>query len=444
MAKNKKTGKKFAVNRKAVAALTLAVALALTVIFVTLGITGRKMDAQGLYNLLPWLPTPSQTSKWREALVPDAGLGETLVSSLSPAVEGEASREDLETAARVLSKRLQELGWTDAAVEIKENGLQVTLPKSAGPDSLNDILSAKGEFTFTDPAGEVFMDGSNITDVAYGYADATGNSIVLSLKFDDFGKEAFARKSTELAGQRITLKRDGEVVVNPRIEDPITQGTVSIPMDSLDVARDNMVLMRSGVLPFALNLQKEGTKGQPLMGAGVQTILLYAMGALFVVIALYFIVRFRLGGLLAAWMMLLQTAFSWFFAALMRAGFTMLTLAAIQLAFFVTVFAFLNLFNGVQRDVQAGRSVRQALRDGYANEGHASLDVFTGLVLLSVAMIILDQGLIRLFGEVFAISLLIGLAITHLLLRVLLNETVWLFGGRTSLYTAGMTNKKEA
>lgn len=180
------------------------------------------------------------------------------------------------------------------------------------------------------------------------------------------------------------------------------------------------------------------------MGAGVQTILLYAMGALFVVIALYFIARFRLGGLLAAWMMLLQTAFSWFFAALMRAGFTMLTLAAIQLAFFVTVFAFLNLFNGVQRDVQAGRSVRQALRDGYANEGHASLDVFTGLVLLSVAMIILDQGLIRLFGEVFAISLLIGLAITHLLLRVLLNETVWLFGGRTSLYTAGMTNKKEA
>ena len=444
MAKNKKTGKKFAVNRKAVAALTLAVALALTVIFVTLGITGRKMDAQGLYNLLPWLPTPSQTSKWREALVPDAGLGETLVSSLSPAVEGEASREDLETAARVLSKRLQELGWTDAVVEVKEGGLRVTLPQSADVASLNGILSTKGEFTFTDPAGEVFMDGSNITDVAYGYADATGNSIVLSLKFDDFGKEAFARKSTELAGQRITLKRDGEVVVNPRIEDPITQGTVSIPMDSLDVARDNMVLMRSGVLPFALNLQKEGTKGQPLMGAGVQTILLYAMGALFVVIALYFIARFRLGGLLAAWMMLLQTAFSWFFAALMRAGFTMLTLAAIQLAFFVTVFAFLNLFNGVQRDVQAGRSVRQALRDGYANEGHASLDVFTGLVLLSVAMIILDQGLIRLFGEVFAISLLIGLAITHLLLRVLLNETVWLFGGRTSLYTAGMTNKKEA
>lgn len=288
------------------------------------------------------------------------------------------------------------------------------------------------------------MDGSNVTDVDNDYGDATGNNIVLSLKFDDFGKEAFARKTTELAGQSISLKRDGEVVVSPRIEEPITQGTVHIPMASLDMARENMAIMRSGTLPFAFNLLEEGAERQPLMGAGVQTILLYAMGALFVVIALYFIARFRLGGLLAAWMLLLQTTFSWFFAALMRAGFTMLTLAAIQLAFFVTVFAFLNLFYGVQRDVQAGRSVRQALRDGYANEGHASLDVFTGLVLLSVAMIILDQGLIRLFGEVFAISLLIGLAITHLLLRVLLNETVWLFGGRTSLYTAGMTNKKEA
>ena len=63
MAKKKKTGKKLTVNRKAVAALTLAVALVLTVIFVALGITGRKIDSQGLYNLLPWLPTPNKTSK---------------------------------------------------------------------------------------------------------------------------------------------------------------------------------------------------------------------------------------------------------------------------------------------------------------------------------------------------------------------------------------------
>lgn len=210
MAKKKKTGKKLTVNRKAVAALTLAVALVLTVIFVALGITGRKIDSQGLYNLLPWLPTPGETSKWREALVPGAELGETLVSSLSPEMEGEVSKEDLESAVSVLSKRLRELGWTDAAVEIKESRLQVTLPKSADIDHLGDILSAKGEFTFTDPAGEVFMDGSNVTDVNIGYADATGNNIVLSLVFDDFGKEAFARKSTELAGQSLTLKLDGE------------------------------------------------------------------------------------------------------------------------------------------------------------------------------------------------------------------------------------------
>ena len=444
MAKKKKTGKKLTVNRKAVAALTLAVALVLTVIFVALGITGRKIDSQGLYNLLPWLPTPGETSKWREALVPGAELGETFVSSLSPEMEGEVSKEDLESAVSVLSKRLRELGWTDAAVEIKESRLQVTLPKSADIDHLGDILSAKGEFTFTDPAGEVFMDGSNVTDVNIGYADATGNNIVLSLVFDDFGKEAFARKSTELAGQSLTLKLDGEVVVSPRIEEPITQGIVYIPMASLDMARDNMVLMRSGTLPFALSLLEEGVQGQPLMGAKVQTVLLYALSALFVMIALYFIVRFRLGGVVAAWLLLLQMAFSWFFAALMGAGFTMLTLVAIQLAFFVTFFAFFNLYRGVHCDVQAGRSVRQALKDGYANEGHASLDIFTGLILLSVVLIILDQGLVRLFGEVFAVSLLIGLAITHVLLRVLFNETVWLFGGRTSLYTAGLTNKKEA
>ena len=64
---------KITVNRKLVSALTIIVVLALSIAFVTLGVTGRKMDAQGLYNLLPWLPTPGESTNWRQALVPGAG-----------------------------------------------------------------------------------------------------------------------------------------------------------------------------------------------------------------------------------------------------------------------------------------------------------------------------------------------------------------------------------
>lgn len=442
MAKNTKT-RKWAVNRKLIAALTLAVALVLTVVFLVLGVSGRKMDAQGLYKLLPWLPTPGQSTSWREALLPGAGLGDTLVTAFNPADGAQATPEGFDKAVQVMAFRLRDLGWTDAAVEQRDGKLVVTLPKGADAAYLKDILSQKGEFAFADPAGAVFMDGSHVISSGFGYAGTTQDSVSLSLQFDAEGKAIFATKSSELTGQSITLLRDGQVVVSPGISEPITQGVVSIPMPSLEIARDNAVLLRSGALPFALALDGESAAGSPLLGAQVQNTLIIALLVFLAVVCLYFLVCYRLGGLLAAWMLVLQAALSYFFAALMGAGYTLLTLVAIMAAFLVTTFALFNLYLGMRGDVLRGRSVRQALHEGYAAQGHASLDIFVGLVLVGVVLIILDGGIIRLLFTVFTVCLLVGLALVHLLLRLLYNEALQVFGGNASLYLTAPTQKKE-
>lgn len=108
------------------------------------------------------------------------------------------------------------------------------------------------------------------------------------------------------------------------------------------------------------------------------------------------------------------------------------------------VFALLNLYRGTQDDLRSGRSIRQSVKDSYAGPGHVSLDVFAGLLLISMVIIIADKGVIRLFTEVFALGLLVGLALSHLLLRVLLNETIHLFGAKDALYAATLPSKKEA
>ncbi|NLE20189.1 MAG: hypothetical protein GX623_05155, partial [Clostridiales bacterium] len=148
MAKQTEVKKKRSVNRKAVSAAVLVVALALTVVFIILGVTGRNMDAQGLYRLLPWLPAPGGSAAWQEALVPGAGLGDTVVQTFVPVQSGEAptkeapaqkapaqeapAQDALEEAVRVTAKRLNDLGWTDTAVEVSPEGnLVVTLPKGA-------------------------------------------------------------------------------------------------------------------------------------------------------------------------------------------------------------------------------------------------------------------------------------------------------------------------
>ena len=440
---NKPQKKKVSVNRKAVAALTLVVALVISAAFITLGVTGRKMDAQGLYNLLPWLPTPGETTKWRQALVPGAGLDDSVVTLLSPAVEGEAKEEDLKAAAQVLVKRLADFGWADTAVQIKEGKLEVTLPKSADVAYLKTILTARGEYTFETPEGEVFMTGSNVTTAGFGYADQTGQNIALSMVFDSFGKEAFGTKTAELSGQSITLKRDGEVIVSPSIGEAITQGSVSIPGFTLDSARQNAVLLRSGALPFALAQEGDSLPGQALLLGESRDLLIYAFVAVLAILALYLIARFRLSGLIAAWMLLVQLALSYFFAALIGAGYTVLTLSAIYAALLVSFFAVNNLFIAIQEDVRQGRSIRQAIKDGYAGKGHASLDVYAGLLLLFIVFIMMDQGIIKMFSEVIAIGLLLGLTIIHLVMRLLLNEANHLFAGKNSLFTASNNTKKE-
>ena len=434
--------KKITVNRKAIAAVTLLVALALSVVFIVLGFTGRQMDAQGLYKLLPWLPTTSQSSTWRQALVPGAGLGDTLVSAFTPVVEGEPASEDLDRAVNVLAKRLNDMGWTDAAVEQKDGQLLVTLPQGADTAYLNSLLAIKGDFTFTDPSGIEFMNGSNVTGAGFGYADQSGTNLALSLQFDAQGKQAFADKSTELAGQSISLRRDGVVLVSPGISEPITQGQVSIPGFTMESARENAVLLRSGALPFALELSGEGTPGTALLGAKVQNTLLIALAVLFALVAVYLLVCFRLAGFLAVWMLALQLAFSFFFAGLMGAGFTVLTLSAIMLGFVITVFAILRLYFHVRQDVGRGRSVRQAFKEACATSGHAGLDVFAGLLLVSVVLIIMGQGLVTVFSELFALTLLLGLVITQLLHRALLNEAIHLFGAKGSLYTFNPITKE--
>lgn len=445
MARQTEVKKKRSVNRKAVSAVVLVVALALTAVFLVLGVTGRNMDSQGLYRLLPWLPVPGGSTAWQEALVPGAGLGDTVVQTFVPVPSGEAPGEDaLKESARVTAKRLNDLGWTDAAVAVSPEGnLMVTLPKSADTAFLGNLLGIRGEFTFADPEGKVFLNGSHITSAGFGYADQSGTNYALSFQFDAEGKKIFGEKSTELLGKSIMLLRDGVTLSNPSISTPLTEGAVSIPNFTLDAARENAILLRSGALPFAMTLQGAGEPGAALHGAGARRALIIALTCLFILAAAFFIVCFRLAGLAAASMLLVQLAFSYFFAALIGAGYTVLTLAAIWLSWLVSVFAMANLLLGMREDVLHGRSVRQALKDSYAGRGHASLDVYVGLAVTAVVLIIVDGGAIKLFSEVFAICLLLGLAVTHLALRLALYEAINLFGGRTELYAAKRTLRKE-
>jgi protein-export membrane protein SecD len=345
---------------------------------------------------------------------------------------------------RVIAARLADLGWRDTKVELTQDGaVRAIMPKAADDGHLEHLLDARGHFTFSDPQGNEFLTGEHIATAGFGMANQAGTDFSLSIAFDDEGKRIFAEKTTELVGQSITLKLDGNTLVSPGVNEPLTAGGVSIPGFALEPAREYAVMMRSGAMPYALEVA-ERTAGTPLLGEGVQNRLIVALTVVFALVALYFIIRQRLGGVVAAWMLLVQLALSYFFAALMRAGFTLVTLSAIWLGFLAVVFGIVVLFENVQEDIRRGRSVRQAVKESYAGRGHAALDVMAALLIICVVVIIIDaQGVVGSFAKVLGISLLVGLVLTQVALRVILNETLTLFGDRSALYASGVMKKEE-
>lgn len=437
--------KKVTVNRKAVSAVTLAVLIALTVIFVFLGFTGRNMDAQGLYKLLPWLPSTGTEARWRETLVPGAELGENLVLSFKAEAENPLTDEEKAQTIRVLYARLGDLGWRDAKVEEAEDGaLRVTVPRAADDGHLEHLLNARGHFTFTDPEGSEFLSGEHIVSARFDMTDQAGTNFSLSIAFDEEGKRIFGEKTAELVGKSITLNLDGNALVSPGVNMPMTEGAVSIPGFTRETALEYAVMLRSGAQPYALQTA-ERTEGAPLLGEKAPEKLVAALLIVFALAALFLIIRQRLGGLVAAWMLLLQLALSYFFAALIRAGFTIVTLSAIWMGFLVVLFSVVVLFENVREDIRRGRSVRQAVKESYAGRGHAALDAMAALLVICVVTIIIDaHGVVGDFSKVLGISLLIGLLLTQVALRLILGEALTLFGDHSGLYTGGVMKKEEA
>lgn len=436
------TAARRAPGNKTVAAITLVVALILSIVFLVPGFTGRKMDKDGLYHLLPWIPTPSQRFLWRQALVPGADLGDTLVYTFSaPEQENQQTTGDpLEADSRILAKRLDDMGLAGAAVEHQDGKWKVTVPAYAVALNLKQLLGERGEVSFASPDGQVFLTGEHIVQSSYGQSPQD-NSYSVSFSLDEEGRKIFGDKSRELIGQSISILLDGKKLASPSINQALDQGYASIPGLTQALAQKAAIMMRSGPLSQALQVD-DSQAGVPLLGAGIQNRLLIALGIALILIFAYLVFIYRLSGLIAVWMLVMQLALSFFLAALLRAGFTVSTLLAVFVGFGVALHSVLILYDGMRTDIASGRSVRQALRESFRRAGHISLDVIVGLLLLCVALIIADNGMIGAFMRVLGASLLVALALVHVGLRFLLPSAMTLSGERGNLYYHPVTTKE--
>lgn len=431
-------------NPKLIAAVTLAVLLVLSIAFTVLGLTGMKLDGQGLYKLLSWIPTPSTASDWREALVPGADLGDTLQQTYAaapPAEGAEVTEEQLQETVRILSRRLDQGGWNSAVVSLADGKVRMNLPKDGTHAHAFELIAGRGEIGFASPDGAVFLTNEHLTSAAY-HLNPQDQSYVLSFTLNEEGKRLFAEKTAELIGQSMSLIVDGVTVASPGINTALTEGAASLPGFDEEHGKAYAAMMQSGPLPLTLTHEADET-GAPILGEKVQPTLIIALAIVVLVALGFFVVFFRLGGLIAAWLLAVQLVAAYFLAALIRAGFTLSTLIAVYASFGLLAYGLVVILLNMQEDLRRGRGARQALREALRRDGKLAFDVLLVLLLLSVVLIILDNQVIGQFARVFGLGLLLDLLLLGIGLRLLLGSAITVFGSRDSLYI-GKSAQKEA
>ena len=429
---------------KTSARLTLAAIFLLTVALAVVGMTG--IPAIGLKN---WLPT-TDADNWPEALP----LGLDLRGGVY--VEYSAERPDdsdtdfaylLDTTMSVIRARLGDKGYSEATVQsLGEDGIRVEIPDVTDTAMVLELIGEPAMLEFTTPDGTVFMTGDAVSSAEPALSqDASSlGQYVINLKLNKSGTELFKEMTTKYVGQVLYILLDGEVLLAPRVNEPIPSGNCTISgMADAEEATKIAAQIESGALPLVLIQQKVDTVSATLGDNALSTSVMAAIIGMAIIMALL-IWRYRLCGVVASWALVIYIILLFLVMYLVPGiQLTLSGLAGIVLGIGMAVDANVIIFERFNEEVRRGRSLKASVRTGFKNASGAVLDGNITTLIAAGVLLIFGTGTIRGFGMTLGLSVLASMFTAVFVTRVILKNLVAARRWKPAAFTSGEIKAEE-
>ena len=211
-------------------AINLAVVVVLIIAFGALAIFGLNI---GALEIKPLASGISQGLDLRGG-----------VSAVYEAVDdGQSDYENLLSGTMaVLRNRLTEQGFTEANVSLQgSNYIRVEIPDVSDPKQVLDIIGTPAHLTFVDPAGNVVVEGKDVSKVEVWYNDSAedGGGYMVTFVLNGDAATAFEEATGRYIGQSIYIYLDDEMISAPTIKERIPGGNVSISMGNASSATES-------------------------------------------------------------------------------------------------------------------------------------------------------------------------------------------------------------
>jgi len=240
-----------------------------------------------------------------------------------------------------------------------------------------------------------------------GYAPA--NQSMVTLQFNEEGEDLFSKITRENIGRELAIFLDGVPISNPIIREEITGGEAVISGDfTPEQAKELARQLTFGALPVPI--QEIGTQtigaslGASAIQAGIQAGLIGLL-----VLALFFLMWYRLPGLIAIFALLVYGVVMFAFMKIIPITLTAAGIAGFIISLGVAVDANVLISERLKEELRNGKTLKEAIQEGFDRAWLSIRDSNLSGLITAVILFWFGSNLIKGFAITFGLGIIISM-----------------------------------
>ncbi|QLB17835.1 protein-export membrane protein SecD [Mannheimia varigena] len=367
-----------------------------------LGVSEPTIQRQGADRIVVELPGVQDTARAKELLGATATLEFRLVNT----------EANLASAAKGIVP-------ADSEVQNTRDGETVVLRRkpSLGGEHIIDATAGKDERGLPQVSIKLDAEGGDmmgeITKMAIKKPMAT-----LYTEFKDSGHKD--------ANGKVILEKHQEVINVATIQTRLGNQFQITGINSPAEAQNLAVLLRSGALIAPIVIVEERTIGASLGADNVKQGMEASMLGLGLTI-LFCLAFYKMFGIFASLALIANMILTIGLMSLIGATLTMPGIAGIVLAVGMSVDANVLIYERIKEEIRNGRSIQQAIHEGYSGAFSSIFDSNLTTILTSLVLYAVGTGPVKGFAVTLALGVIISMFTAITGTRMLVN---WVYGGK--------------
>ncbi|MBN2984816.1 MULTISPECIES: protein translocase subunit SecD [Cohnella] len=381
------------------------------------------------FGLIAWT-SPGLLNSTKLGL--DLKGGFEILYEAEPLTEGgTVTKESLTQTAHSLAKRADQTGVAEPEVTTEgSNRIRVKIAGIADEAKVRELMKKPAELQFRSADGctsatdycKVELDGSDFVEGAAKVQFDEFNNPMIAIQVKD--KEDFAEISTRLVGKNLAIFLDGELLSDPVVNQPLTDGNAVITgQRTLSEAQDLAEIINLGALPLKLTEKYTQSVGATLGQKSLEETAIAGIIAS-VAILLFMLIFYRLPGVIAS---ICLIVFVWLLLVvfwLIDATLTLPGIAAFILGVGVAVDTNIITAERIKDELRSGKSVASSLRAGNKHSFRTVIDAHITGIIAAAVLFYMGQGAVKGFAVVQLWSIVINIVTNLFLPRFLLHLLV--------------------